>query len=72
MDKRYVPPIVVSCLIIIYSAVYFIMIISLIPFLWMKIFFAIIPVLFSVVLVFVLIQRINEIKRGEENDLGEY
>ena len=72
MDKRYIPPLIVSAMLIIYMAVYFAAIISLLPNLWLKIFFAIIPVIFSAILIYVLRQRIKEIKSGEENDLGKY
>lgn len=72
MNKRYIPPIIVTSLLIIYMAVYFIFIASLLPHLWLKVFFTIIPVIFSMVLIYVLLQRIKEIKGGAESDLGKY
>jgi hypothetical protein len=49
----------------------FAFIISLLPGLW-KYVLGIIPLIFSIVMVYVCIERINEIKKGEEDDISKY
>jgi hypothetical protein len=39
---------------------------------WLKIFFAIFPVIFSAIVIYMLLQRIKEISKGAESDLGKY
>lgn len=41
------------------------------PFLW-KLLFAIIPLPFAGISIYVLLERIKEIRSGEEDDLNEY
>ena len=73
MDKRkqMVAPIVVSILMVIYYVIYFGLLITIFDGLW-KYFFGIFPIAFSIVMVKVCIERINEIKKGEEDDLSKY
>jgi hypothetical protein len=37
-----------------------------------KYVFAILPLAFSAVMIYVCIERINEIKKGEEDDISKY
>ena len=69
--KKLIAPIVVSILMVLYYLVYFGFFISLLEGIW-KYALGIIPFAFSVVMVKVCIERINEIKKGEEDDLGKY
>ena len=69
--KKFVAPIVVTVLMILYYIVYFGFLITLVSGIW-KYALGIIPLAFSVVMVKVCIERINEIKKGEENDLSQY
>ena len=69
--KKFVAPIVVTVLMILYYIVYFGFLITLVNGIW-KYALGIIPLAFSVVMVKVCIERINEIKKGEENDLSQY
>ena len=69
--KKFVAPIVVTVLMILYYIVYFGFLITLVSGIW-KYALGIIPLAFSAVMVKVCIERINEIKKGEENDLSQY
>ena len=69
--KKMVAPIVVTILMIAYYIVYFGFLITLVSGIW-KYALGIIPLAFSAVMVKVCIERINEIKKGEENDLSKY
>ena len=69
--KKMIAPIVVSILMILYYIVYFGFLMSLLDGIF-KYAFGIIPIVFSVVMIKVCIERINEIKGGEEDDLSKY
>ena len=69
--KKMIAPIVVSVIMILYYIVYFGFLIALLPSIW-KYALGIIPLGFSVVMVKVCIERINEIRKGEEDDISKY
>ena len=69
--KKMIAPIVVSVIMILYYAVYFGFLITLVGGLW-KIVLGIIPLIFSAVTIAVCIERIKEIKKGEEDDISKY
>ena len=69
--KKMVAPILVTVLMIAYYIIYFGFLIILVSGIW-KYALGIIPLAFSAVMVKVCIERINEIKKGEENDLSQY
>ena len=69
--KKMVAPIVVTVLMIAYYIIYFGFLITLVSGIW-KYALGIFPLVFSVVTIKVCIERINEIKKGEENDLSQY
>ncbi len=69
--KKMIAPIIVTVLMVLYYAVYFGFIITLLGGFW-KFAFAVLPLVFSAVMVKVCIERINEIKKGEEDDLSKY
>lgn len=69
--KKMIAPIVVTILMVLYFVVYFGFIASFIDGIW-KWVFGIVPILFSAVMVIVCIERIKEIKKGEEDDIGKY
>ena len=56
---------------VLYYVVYFGILIALLDGIW-KWFLGIIPLAFSAVMLKVCIERINEIKKGEEDDLSKY
>ena len=69
--KKYVAPIVVTVVMLLYYVVYFGLLISMVPGIW-KYLLGIIPLAFSAVMIYVCIERIREIKKGEEDDLSQY
>ncbi len=69
--KKMVAPIVITVIIILYYIIYFGFLISLFDGIW-RFVLGIIPLLFSAVMIYVCIERINEIKKGEEDDLSKY
>ena len=69
--KKKIAPLVITILVIIYYAVYFGILITIVPF-KLKILLGIIPAVFAVVMVSVCVQRMKEIDGGEEDDLSKY
>ena len=69
--KKLLAPIIVTIIVILYYIVYFAFIISLLSGIW-KYILGIIPLIFSIVMIYVCIERINEIKKGEEDDISKY
>ena len=66
-----IAPIVISVIIILYYVVYFGILIALLYGVW-KWLLGIIPLALSAVMIKVCIERIKEIKKGEEDDLSKY
>ena len=66
-----VAPIVISVIVILYYIVYFCFLILLLDGIW-KYLLGIIPIALSAVMIAVCVERINEIKKGEEDDLSKY
>ena len=66
-----IAPIVVALLMILYFIVYFGFLITLLSGIW-KIALGVLPVAFSLVMIKVCIERIREIKKGEEDDISQY
>ena len=69
--KKLIAPIIVTVIMVVYYIAYFGFLISLIDGIW-KWLLGIIPLAFTVVMLKVCIERINEIKKGEEDDLSKY
>ena len=69
--KKMTAPIVITIIMILYYVIYFGFLITLIDGIW-KYALGIIPIIFSIIMVKVCIERINEIKKGEEDDLSKY
>ena len=69
--KKMIAPIVVTIIMIIYYAVYFGFIIYAVDDVW-KWLLGIVPVAFAALMIKVCIDRIKEIKKGEEDDLSQY
>ena len=67
--KRIAP--IITVIMILYYIAYFGFLISLLDGIW-KYALGIIPLAFSGVMIYVCIQRINEIKKGEEDDISQY
>ncbi len=69
--KKMVAPIVVTVVMVLYYIVYFGFLITLLGGVW-KWILGIFPLAFTAVTVKVCIERINEIKKGEEDDISKY
>ena len=69
--KKMVAPIIITVIIVLYYVVYFGFLISLLDGIW-KYALGIIPLVFSALMIYVCIERINEIKEGEEDDISKY
>jgi len=69
--KKMIAPILVTVILILYYVVYFGLLISLLEGI-VKYVLGIIPIIFGVVMVKVCIERVNEIKGGETDDLSKY
>ena len=69
--KKMIAPILVTCLMVLYYIVYFGFLITLLEGIWRYVL-GIFPLVFSIVMIKVCIERIHEIKKGEEDDLSQY
>ncbi|MBO7309796.1 MAG: hypothetical protein J6U86_00190 [Clostridia bacterium] len=69
--RKMLAPILVTVILVLYYAVYFGFLITLVDGIW-KYVLGIVPLIFSALTVKVCIERINEIKKGEEDDISKY
>lgn len=70
-QKRYAVPIIITLILLLYFIVYFGVLIAILPRDWKYVLF-IFPLALAVILIYVCIDRIKEIRSGEEDDLGKY
>ena len=70
--KKMIAPIVITILMVAYYIFYFGVLLSVIPLMAGKLLLGIIPVLLTGVMIYVCVQRIHEIRKGEEDDLSQY
>ena len=69
--KKMIAPIIITVIVILYYIAYFGFLISLLDGFW-KYVLGVIPLVFSAIMIYVCIERIIEIKKGEEDDLSQY
>lgn len=71
--KKMVAPIIITIIVVLYYAVFAFLcfFIEGIP-LILKILFGVVPLILAAVCIYVLIERIEEIRSGEEDDLSKY
>jgi len=69
--KKMIAPIVITTLLVLYLGVYFGLLFAVLDGIG-KLIFGIIPLGFMAVMVKVCIERINEIRKGEEDDISKY
>ena len=69
--KKMIAPIMITIIMMLYYITYFGFLISLLDGFW-KYALGIIPLVLSGIMAYVCIERINEIKKGEEDDLSKY
>ena len=72
MNKKMIAPIVITVLFVAYYIFYFGLIITLIDMVLVNVLFGIIPFALALVMIYVCLQRIKEIRSGEEDDLSKY
>lgn len=71
-QKKMVAPILITVLLSAYMLAYFFLLLSMPMPVWAKILVGLIPLSLLCASVAVLIQRIKEIRSGEEDDLSQY
>ncbi len=64
-------PIVAAALLILYYIVYFILLVTLLEGFW-RVALGVVPLAFAALTVCVCVERIKEIRSGEEDDLSQY
>ena len=69
--RKMIAPIVVTVIIIAYYAFYFGVLMSLLTGVF-RVVLGIVPLIFAALTLGVCIERINEIKKGEEDDISKY
>ena len=69
--KKMAAPIIVTVIMVLYYALYFGFLITLVSGFW-KYALGIFPLAFEAVTIKVCIERIQEIRKGEEDDLSQY
>ena len=69
-SKKMIAPILISVIIILYYVLYFGILMALLGGIW-KYVLGIVPLLFGSVMIKVCVERIKEIKEGEEDDLSK-
>lgn len=72
MWKKLIAPVIISMILIFIELIYMGVYITFIPWVWLKIIVAVIPLALIGVTIYVLIERIKEIRSGEEDDLSKY
>ena len=70
--RKTIAPILVTILMILYFILYFSVLIILLNSTFLRLLLGICPVLLGAAMIGVCIQRLKEIKGGEEDDLGQY
>jgi len=71
-QKKMIAPIVITVLLSAYMLTYFVVLLIVPMPVWVKVLIGLIPLALLGASVFVLVQRIKEIRSGEEDDLSQY
>ncbi len=71
-QKKMIAPVIITVLLSIYMLAYFIVLLSVEMPVWGKVLIGLIPLALLCTSVYVLVQRIKEIRSGEEDDLSQY
>ncbi len=71
-QKKMVAPIVITVLLSAYMLTYFLFLLFMPMPVWAKVLVGLIPLVLLCASVYVLFQRIKEIRSGEEDDLSQY
>lgn len=70
--KKMIAPIVITCLLSVYMLAYFILLLTQPMQVFVKVLIGAVPLALLGASVYVLLQRIKEIRSGEEDDLSQY
>ena len=70
-EKKMIAPIIITVITVLYYVIYFGFVIALLDGLG-KLLLGLLPLLLSAIMIAVCIERIKEIKKGEEDDLSKY
>ena len=70
--RKMVAPLIITVCVLVYLAFYFLSLIDQVRAPVLKLLLAVVPVLLGAAMIGVCVQRIREIKGGEEDDLGQY
>ena len=70
-NNKFIAPIIITIIMVAYYVLYFSFLISLIDGIF-KYALGVIPLVFSVIMIKVCIERIKEIKKGEDDDISKY
>ncbi len=71
-SKKMIAPVVITAILVLYLLGFSITALVVTPLFWVWIFFGLIPLILAGVMVAVCVQRIKEIRSGEEDDLSQY
>lgn len=69
--RKMIVPIIITVIIILYLALYFGFLLEMTEGIW-KYALGILSLFFIIVMIMVCVERIKEIKRGEDDDIGKY
>lgn len=69
--KKMTAPIVVTVIVVLYYVIYFSILMTLFGGIW-KYVLGLIPIIFSAIMIKTCVERLNEIKKGEEDDISKY
>jgi len=69
--KKMIAPIIITIIFIAYFVVYFLILFNLLEGI-LKYILGIVPLAFAIVLIAMCIERIKEIRNGEEDDISKY
>jgi len=70
--KNIIAPLIITAILIAYVIVYFALLIFLIDNIVFNLLLGLISIAFSAIMIYVCIERIKEIKSGEEDDISKY
>lgn len=70
--KKYIAPIIIGIMMVVYFSTVGIFVILLDTGILVKLFVAGVPLCLALLAIYVMVQRINEIKDGEEDDARKY
>ncbi len=71
-EKKMIAPVIITAILVLYLVIFSMAALIVVPSFWVWIFFGLIPLILAGVMIAVCVQRIKEIRSGEEDDLSQY